>query len=168
MSILKTTDLAPDFRKAMRRWAAAVSVVTCADEDGWHGITATAVTSVCAEPPAVLVCINRAAPFHRRLARAGIFCVNLLGLAHAEVSQAFGGRLKGGERFQKGEWTVTCCLPCLVHAQANLFCRTASVTEFSTHSIFIGSVEKVLFADDTAPLVYQDGHYVKTSQLGDA
>jgi flavin reductase len=164
MPVPGTTD-SSNFLHAMRRWAAAVSVVTCSDEDGWHGMTATAVTSVCAEPPSLLVCINRAGAFYERLAGAGIFCVNLLGLAHVEISQAFGGRLKGAERFEKGKWAAIRCLPCLIDAQANLFCRTALVTEFGTHGIVIGRVEDVRFAGDAAPLVYQDGHYARTAGL---
>jgi hypothetical protein len=35
-----------------------------------------------------------------------------------------------------------------------------SVTHFGTHGIFIGRVEQVQFAEEAAPLVYQDGHYV--------
>jgi flavin reductase len=60
MSALQTLDLSSGFRSAMRRLVATVSVVTCADADGWHGMTATAVTSVCIDPPAILVCVNTA------------------------------------------------------------------------------------------------------------
>jgi flavin reductase len=165
ISALQTLDLAFAFRTAMRRLATTVSVVTCADEDGWHGITATAVTSVCIEPPAVLVCINTATAFYGRLSASGNFCVNLLGSPHVQISQAFGGSLKGIERFEKGNWTLVRHLPCLIDAQANLFCKTASVTHFGTHGIFIGGVDEVRFAEDAAPLVYQDGHYVTTSEL---
>jgi flavin reductase len=56
----------------------------------------------------------------------------------------------------------------LIDAQANLFCKTEAVTHFGTHGIFIGRVEEVRCAEDAAPLVYQDGHYVTTSQLADA
>jgi flavin reductase len=158
----------PGFRNAMRRLATTVSVVTCADEDGWHGMTATAVTSVCDEPPALLVCVNRATAFYGRLSVSGSFCINLLRYPHVQISQAFGGTLKGAERFERGNWTLAHHLPCLVNAQANLFCKTASVTHFGTHGIFIGCVDEVWFAKDTGPLVYQDGHYVTTSELADA
>ncbi|QJP17520.1 flavin reductase family protein [Starkeya sp. ORNL1] len=149
----------------MRRLAATVCVVTCADEDSWHGMTATAVTSVCTQPPAVLVCVNTATAFHARLSASGTFCINLLKSSHVQVSQGFAGDLKGIERFERGNWRLARRLPYLVDAQANLFCKTASVVHFGTHGIFIGCIEHVRLAEDTAPLVYQDGHYVTTSQL---
>jgi flavin reductase (DIM6/NTAB) family NADH-FMN oxidoreductase RutF len=152
----------------MRRLATTVSVVTCADHDGWHGMTATAVTSVCIEPPALLVCVNTVTAFYGRLSASGVFCVNLLGSPHVRISRAFGGTLKGVERFGQGNWRLARRVPYLVDAQASLFCRTASITYFGTHGIFIGRVKEVRFAEDAAPLVYQDGQYVITSRLADA
>ena len=168
MDTLQTLIVSSDFRSAMRRLATTVSVVTCADGDGWHGMTATAVASVCTEPPALLVCVNTAAAFHGQLSASGAFCVNLLGSPHVQISQAFGGRLKGVERFEKGNWKLRRGLPYLADAQANFFCATETVTHFGTHGIFIGRVEEVRFAEDTAPLVYLDGHYVTTSLPTDA
>jgi flavin reductase len=163
MSALKIRDISSGFRNAMRRLATTVSVVTCADGDGWYGMTATAVTSVCTQPPALLVCINTATDFYRPLLASGNFCINLLRSPQVQVSQAFGGSLKGAERFEKGNWTLARGLPFLIDAQANLFCKTEVVTNFGTH----GRVDEVRFSKDVAPLVYQDGHYVTTSQLLD-
>jgi flavin reductase len=168
MSALQIPELSSGFRNAMRRLATTVSVVTCADGDGWYGMTATAVTSVCTEPPALLVCINTATDFYRPLLASGNFCINLLRSPHVRVSQAFGGTLRGAERFERGDWTLARGLPCLIDAQANLFCKTEVITHFGTHAVFIGRVHEVWFSKDVAPLVYQDGHYVATSQLLDA
>jgi flavin reductase len=165
MSPLQTKDLAFGFRGAMRRLAATVSIVTCTDADGWHGMTATAVTSVSSEPPALLVCVNKANAFYGRLAASKSFCINLLKSPQAQISQVFGGRLKGFERFERGKWAVVRGLPYLVDAQANLFCTKELVTHFGTHGIFIGCVEEARFAEDAAPLLYQDGHYMTTSRV---
>ena len=164
----QTPDLASSFRNAMRRLAATVSIVTCVDGDGWHGMTATAITSVSIDPPAILVCVNAATSFHRHLSSSENFCVNLLGSPHVQISQDFGGKLKGTERFARGNWRLARELPCLIDAQANLFCKTEARTHFGTHGIFIGSVEEARFSEVAAPLVYQDGHYVTTSPLTDA
>jgi flavin reductase len=139
---LQSLNLSSGFRNAMRRLATTVSVVTCADEDGWHGMTTTAVASVCTEPPPLLVCVNRATAFYGRLSAAGNFCINLLGSPHVQISQAFGGRLKGVERFERGNWSLARRLPYLIDAQANLFCKTEAVTHFGTHGIFIGRVAR--------------------------
>jgi flavin reductase len=133
MPALQTLDLSSGFRNAMRRFATTVSVVSCVDEDGWHGMTATAVTAVCTDPPALLVCVNKATAFYGQLSASGSFCISLLRSPHVQISQAFGGRLKGVERFERGNWTLARHLPCLIDAQANLFCKIASVTHFGTH-----------------------------------
>jgi flavin reductase (DIM6/NTAB) family NADH-FMN oxidoreductase RutF len=158
-------DLPSSFRNAMRRLAATVSIVTCMDGDGWHGMTATAITSVSVDPPALLVCVNAAAAFYSHLSSSENFCVNLLASPHVQISQDFGGKLRGAERFARGNWTLARELPCLIDAQANLFCKTETRTHFGTHGIFIGSVKEARFSEVAAPLVYQDGHYVKTSPL---
>ena len=49
------------FRDAMSTLAAAVNVVTTDGPGGRAGFTATAVCSVCDEPPTLLVCLNRGA-----------------------------------------------------------------------------------------------------------
>ena len=49
------------FRAAMRRVASTVTVVTTGGPFSRHGMTATAVTSVSADPPSLLVCINQGA-----------------------------------------------------------------------------------------------------------
>jgi flavin reductase (DIM6/NTAB) family NADH-FMN oxidoreductase RutF len=70
-----------------------------------------------------------------------------------QISQAFGGKLKGIERFESGNWALARRVPYLVNAQASFFCKTQSVTHFGTHGIFIGHVEDVRFAEAAAPRV---------------
>src|ERR1700719_4682148 len=48
-----------DFRLAMRRLAGGVSIISGAGPDGPLGVTATAVTSLTADPPSILCCLNR-------------------------------------------------------------------------------------------------------------
>jgi flavin reductase len=160
-----TPDLSSNFRSAMRRLASTVCIVTCADEDGWYGMTATAVTSVCAAPPAMLVCVNTAVRFYRYLSSSETFCINVLGNSHTRISQGFGGQLKGAARFEAGDWMLARRLPFLMDAQANVFCKTESRMQFGTHCIFVGCVQEARFSDRAEPLIYQDGQYVTTSSL---
>ncbi|MBS0420251.1 MAG: flavin reductase family protein [Proteobacteria bacterium] len=150
----------------MRRLTTTVSVISCAHGDAWFGMTATAVTSVCAEPPAILVCINGTSAIHSPLISSKRFCVNMLRVGQEAVSQAFSGKLKGMDRFTAGSWSQSDGgLPYLETAQANLFCRTEQVVPFGTHSIFIGAVEWVQLADRIEPLLYEDGRYVRSAGL---
>src|SRR3546814_11559677 len=71
-------------RAAMRRLAATVTVISTRADDGIrHGMTATAVTSVSADPPAVLACVNRSAALHAQLHLGPLFCINLLQIGRA-------------------------------------------------------------------------------------
>lgn len=157
------------FRSAMRRLATTVSIVTCAGAEGWYGMTATAVTSVSADPPTLLVCINRATSLYRPLVTGGTFCVNLLRSSQAPLSRAFGGQVKGPARFALGSWQAEAGgLPFLADAQANLFCAVQRVVDCGTHGIVLGGVRAARFAEAVTPLLWQDGRYVVTCPLVEA
>ena len=64
------------FREAMRRFATTVSIISCSDEEGrLHGTSATAVASVCVEPPTLLICINNSTATRGALSRSGRFAL---------------------------------------------------------------------------------------------
>jgi flavin reductase (DIM6/NTAB) family NADH-FMN oxidoreductase RutF len=149
-----------NFRLAMRRLAATVSIVTCKDGDGRHGITATAIASVCLEPPTVLVCINARTRLYTKIAERHRFCINLLKTCHIELSRQFGSRDLAAGRFTTGDWTELDDFVYLRDAQANLFCSLQKVVEVGTHGIFIAAVERLGVASEIDPLIYQDGRYV--------
>ena len=155
-----------DFRKAMRRLASAVTVITAAHAGRRHGMTATAVTSVSSAPPSLLACINRAAGLHDPLVASGRFCINILYADQSEIAEAFGGKLPNDERFSVGAWAASAGgLPFLREAQASIFCDLDLVTPYGTHSVVIGRISDILVAGHVAPLLYQDGRY--TVGLGD-
>ena len=128
-------------------------------------MTATSVTSLCATPPAVLLCVNRAAGFYSAISGSAFFAVNLLHRSQAEISQAFGGRLEPKERFSRGMWEYTPDgMPYLVDAQAALFCQNEGVSfNYGTHGVFVGRVLRVRIAGELAPLIYQDGKYLSAT-----
>lgn len=154
-----------NFKQAMRRLASTVTVVACRDADGArHGMTATAVTSLCIEPPALLVCVNRSSTFHSRIRSASRYSVNLLNTEQRDVSLAFGGGLKGEERFSVGQWEQNHeGTPYLSEAQATIFCSSSELKDFCTHTIFIGEVEDVRFGGAVAPLLFQDGGFARSA-----
>jgi len=150
-------NIAEGFKLAMRRLSATVTIVSTGDEEGYHGLAATAVTSVCAEPPAVLACINRSAGPSEKLLQRKRFAINILHADNAGLVPIFSGKLKGPERFLHGAWDHMEGVPVLVDAQAVLVCNLAQTTVFGTHTILIGTVEAVRIRQDIDPLIYQDG-----------
>jgi flavin reductase (DIM6/NTAB) family NADH-FMN oxidoreductase RutF len=149
-----------EFRRAMRRLTSAVTVITTAHEQRRYGMTATAVTSVSADPPSLLICINRAASLHEPLIRSGRFCVNILEAEQTCVANAFSGGVPQEIRFAQGQWAADDVgVPFLRDAQANIFCEADALSSYGTHSIIIGKVSEVLVHGRVTPLLYQDGQY---------
>ncbi|WP_420144148.1 flavin reductase family protein [Sphingobium sp.] len=160
------SELITDFKSAMRRLTTTVSVVSCALDGVRHGMTATAVTSVCVDPPSLLVCVNRSASMHIPMTKAGVFCVNLLASGQVDVGLAFGGGSTGENRFAVGVWRNSEeGTPYLQHAQANIFCRLYRSIDYCTHSIFIAEVVKASSIATVSPLLYQDGKFVQMEDL---
>lgn len=154
-------DLPAQFRAAMRRLAASVTVVVANGDNGPVGMAATSVTSLTADPPAVLVCVNRATALHALLVPTAPLSVNLLSRDQQDVSAAFGGGLPHEQRFAVGTWRQTDTgLPALDGAQANLSCVIDAMLAYGTHSIVIARVLKAEVSADVAPLIYQDGGYL--------
>jgi flavin reductase (DIM6/NTAB) family NADH-FMN oxidoreductase RutF len=160
---LQSSDIATGFRAAMRRIAATVTIVTANDGERYHGMTATAVTSLSMEPPSLLVCINKKAFLHDILVRGSTFCVNVLHEDQAELSAAFSGAVSHQDRFGVGRWARSADgLHHLTDAQAVLYCRKAKTVSYGTHTVFIGEVIQVDIREPVAPLVYQNAGYCVT------
>ena len=80
------------FKKGMRHLAASVTLITTRHRQQRGGLTATAVCSVSAEPPQLLVCVNKTASAHDPIGHAGFFCVNILSPQHRKIAERFAGR----------------------------------------------------------------------------
>ena len=95
-------ELPGQFRAAMRRLAASVAIVAAMGPDGPVGMAATSITSLTVDPPAVLVCVNRATVLHGLLVPTAGLSVNLLARHQQDVSAAFGGGMPQDQRFGVG------------------------------------------------------------------
>ena len=82
------------FKKGMRHLAASVTLITTRHDGLRGGLTATAVCSVSAEPPQILVCVNRTASAHDTIGQARIFCVNILAPEHRKIAERFAAYAK--------------------------------------------------------------------------
>lgn len=153
------------FKHAMRRLATTVALITSGQGENWAGMAATAVVSVCADPPTLLVAVNRTASIHPTLHAEKRFCVNLLSDRHRDLVGVFSGKKKGLERFETGAWVAgEDGLPVLGDALASLNCRTESTLDVGTHTLFIGRVENVINHDEIDPLVWVDGGFATAAR----
>ena len=160
VSLAPPDTLVSDFRYAMRRLAATVTLVTTSDADGQrYGMLATSVTSVTMEPPMLLVCVSRSAHVHPALMARKRMCINVLLDEQAELVRAFSSSLPHDERFANVDCEnhTTFDLPYLRDAQALFFCEIDQVVEAGTHSVVLALVLESRAIDAVRPMVYVDG-----------
>ncbi len=146
------------FREAMRLYASGVCIVASGSGEQRHGMTVSSVTSVSAEPPLVLVCLNRKASSHDPMTVAPAFSVNILAAHQTEVAMAFAGAtgLSGPCKFEIGRWFQDAA-PVLDAALQTLLCEPAGRHDAGTHTILIGRVAKALGSGGDGALVNFDG-----------
>ena len=84
------TSIDPErFKNMMANVAASVTVVTAPSDDGPVGITVSAFTSVSADPPIVLVCIDKVAGSLESLLGAEGFTVNFMPEGTEDTAMVF-------------------------------------------------------------------------------
>lgn len=155
-------QLAETLRRVMRGVAATVVVVTTEAEGADYGMTATSFTSLCLEPPSVLVAVNRQALMHDRLLTRGLFAINVLPEGFEALARCFGDAATGNdERFRLGTWhRHPAGPPLLQEAQAWLLCAVDERLVVGTHTLVIGRVLEADLVERIAPLVHVDGRYI--------
>jgi flavin reductase (NADH)/flavin reductase len=151
------------FKAGMRRLAAAVCLITSVRSDGSRiGLTATAVSSVTADPPTLLCCINRGSASHAAIRAAGVFAVNVLALEDRILADRFASQQTDWEgRFQQGLWLqLQTGSPVLESALASFDCRIAQAVDVGTHGIIFGEIQAIRVRDSNAKsLLYAHGSY---------
>lgn len=159
-------NVCESFKSAMRRLTSTVTIVTAEENGTRFGMVATAVTSLSASPPSILVCVNQSASIHNSMNASGAFCINLLGCNHSDLVGVFSGKCVGEERFSSGVWGVGGAgIPFLVDAQANIFCTVVNRIKHESHTIFIGDVRDVCIQGEVSPLLYQEGRLHRSMAL---
>lgn len=152
------------FRKGMRHLAASVTLITTRHRGLRGGLTATAVCSVSAEPPQILVCVNKTASAHDPIGEAGFFCVNILAPDHRKIAERFAGMdgVEGDERFNDlGEWgTLSTGAPVLRGCPVSFDCKLVTKVSAGTHTIYIGEIIDLVLDPTAHPLLYADGNFV--------
>ncbi len=160
-----TDALTDEFKQAMRRLASTVAIVTAEHEGEWYGMTATAVTSASADPPALAVGVNRTASIHLPITASGRMCVNLLRTRHDVLVAPFSGGTSRAERFDHGDWLNDDGIPYLADAQVSFFCRVEAELAYGSHTLFVGRIERLVVDPSVEPLIWQDGRMAMTAAL---
>src|SRR3954454_18983251 len=157
---------ANQFKLGMRVLAGAVNIITSAHAGHLYGMTATAVCSATADPPTVLICVNKLATTHGAVLKSKVFCVNVLRSEDWELSTSFSGAHSGEGRFKSRNWSkLATGSPVLVDSLVSCDCRVVKHLAHGTHTIFLGEVDQVLVGKKGKPLLYSEGQYAKLASL---
>ena len=148
---------APEFKKLMRAIASSVAVITTCHDGHPHGMTATAFSSVSADPPTALIVLNKGTRTHPLISASRRFVVNVLQKEQVKLGERFAGKLD--DQFQGLDYRIgQTGVPILNDVVSYFECETISEVDVGTHTIFVGRVVAGE-AMGLAPLLYHGGQY---------
>ncbi len=160
--------LVQDFKGAMRQLASGVALIGATNLNSRSAITATAISSLTAEPPTMLACINRNSSIHALIHCSNRYTVNILDDSQRDIAELFGGMAvaKGEDRFDLAgtNWSTGSWL-FLEEALAVIHCRLIRSIDVATHSVVIGEVVDVRYDVNRSPLVYSNRAFTRLIRI---
>ncbi len=153
-----------EFRRVLGNFATGVTVITAPAAEGETspaGFACQSFAALSLDPPLVVFMVGRTSRTWPFIARAGVFCVNVLGAEQGELCREFAR--SGTDKFAGVEYDAAPVSgsPRLTGASAWVDCAIQAVHTGGDHLIVVGRVEALGAGDgDTAPLVFHKGRFV--------
>jgi flavin reductase (DIM6/NTAB) family NADH-FMN oxidoreductase RutF len=145
------------FRDVIGRFASGVTVITTTADDGDHGTTASAVSSLSMDPPMLLICLNRTSDTRTAILRSGVFGVNILAENQGAIASGFAR--KGADKFAGiGVVRGRTGVPLVENALAHVECEVDETVTGGTHTVFLARIREAS-GTDAAPLTYFRGRF---------
>lgn len=165
-----------EFRRVLGHFASGVTIVTAHDPDGTGGTAGPAgfacqsFASLSLDPPLVTFMVARTSTTWPRIARAGAFCVNILGAEQGALCRSFA--VSGADKFAGVSHTPAPATgsPLLDSVPAWVDCRIQAVHTGGDHLIVVGRVEALGAADEggdgngNGPLLFHQGAFGRFSR----
>lgn len=152
------------FRRVLGTFATGVTVVTApaADPDGSPaGFACQSFSALSLDPPLVTFMVGRTSATWPRIARAGVFCVNVLGAHQGELCRGFA--VSGGDKFAGVTYDAAPASgsPRLTGTLAWIDCTVHAVHTGGDHLIVVGRVDALGAGDgDRPPLLFHKGRFL--------
>ncbi len=155
-----------EFRRVLGYFATGVTVVTAHDPDdpdGPAGFACQSFASLSLDPPLVTFMVARTSTTWPRIARAGAFCVNILGAEQGALCRGFA--VSGADKFTGVTYRAAPATgsPLLASVPAWVDCRIQAVHTGGDHLIVVGRVEALGAADGVGPLLFHRGVFGRFS-----
>lgn len=148
------------FWQAVGLRAVGTAVVTARGNDGPRGFLALSATHLCAEPPTMMISVDKKTSAVSAILEGGHFAINYLATDQADLAAPFGGKgdLKGADRFTLGSWTTLATgAPVLEGASGTIDCEVEEVIERHGTLIVLGRVKDFAATEGKAPMVSHRG-----------
>jgi flavin reductase (DIM6/NTAB) family NADH-FMN oxidoreductase RutF len=147
-----TFDLT-QFKEAMSRFATGVTIVAGMEDGLPVGFTCQSFMSLSIDPPFVAVAPARTSTSWPRIARAGSFCVNVLGDHQEDLCRGFA--VSGGNKFEGVAWhpAPVSGAPVIEGSLSWVDCEVELVHDAGDHELIMGRVLDLGTADG-APLLF--------------
>ena len=155
-----------EFRSALSRFATGVTVVTTLDDEGEpHSMTANAFSSICLDPPTIMVCIAHGTHTFGYLEKTGRFGVNILKSEQQELGAYFAKRPEdrtGDVEYQysRSEDGV----PILDDSMVFFGCEVLGTHVYGDHTIYVGEVNEMHQNEPGAPLMFYDSRWYNPAE----
>ena len=144
------------FFDIMASFPSGVAIVTTLTQAGEpRGLTSTAVASVSAHPPLILVCVDLSSRTLGALRERGRFAVNFIRQGRSELCLLFAS--KADDKFRRLVWRPSATGLPLLHEDALAWAECETVREVAAgdHVILLGRVDAgEAQRDAEAPLMY--------------
>ncbi|MFJ7156241.1 flavin reductase family protein [Streptomyces sp. NPDC101118] len=153
---------AGEFRAVLGHFASGVTVITAPaaeGEEGPAGFACQSFASLSLDPPLVTFMVARTSTTWPRIARAGVFCVNILGARQGELCRSFA--VSGADKFAgvTHRPAPVTGSPQLADVPAWIDCRIHAVHTGGDHLIVVGRVEALGAPGEGDPLLFHQGRF---------
>ncbi|MER5617206.1 flavin reductase family protein [Streptomyces sp. NPDC002215] len=157
-----------EFRRVLGHFASGVTIVTAHDlddEEGPAGFACQSFASLSLDPPLVTFMVARTSTTWPRIARAGAFCVNILGAGQGELCRSFA--VSGADKFAGVAYEAAPATgsPLLDSVPAWIDCRIQAVHTGGDHLIVVGRVAAMGAVDGADPLLFHRGKFGRFGPL---
>jgi 3-hydroxy-9,10-secoandrosta-1,3,5(10)-triene-9,17-dione monooxygenase reductase component len=154
------------FKQVMSRFASGVTIVSGLEEGEPVGFTCQSFISLSADPPFVAVAPARTSTSWPRIARAGSFCVNVLGDHQLELAQSFA--VSGGPKFEGVDWrpAPVTGAPQIEGSLAWVDCHVELVHDAGDRELIIGKVLE-LGTGEGSPLLFFESKFATVARRPD-
>nr|WP_246430382.1 flavin reductase family protein [Streptomyces rectiverticillatus] len=153
-----------ELRRVLGRFAGGITVITAPGAGGGPpaGFACQSFASLSLDPPLVVFMVGRTSTTWPRIARAGVFCVNVLGAGQSALCKAFAvSGTQAADKFtgvRHGPSPATGS-PLLADVLAWVDCTVHAVHTGGDHLIVVGRVEALGADEDAAatqegPLIF--------------